>query len=95
MDRLRDESPEFVRLWDRHEVAFRFDDHKTIVHPELGDIELDCQILFTQNQAHALLVFTASPGTEGHEKLQLLSVIGAVSMPPQRALCRALLRERP
>ena len=76
VERLRDESPEFVRLWDQHEVAVRFDDHKTIVHPELGDIELDCQILFTQNQAQALLVFTASPGTEGHEKLQLLSVIG-------------------
>ena len=82
VDRLRDESPEFVRLWDRHEVAVRFDDHKTIVHPELGDIELDCQILFTQNQAQALLVFTASPGTEGHEKLQLLSVIGAQQFGP-------------
>ena len=76
VERLRNESPEFVRLWDQHEVAVRFDDHKTIVHPELGDIEFDCQILFTQNQAQALLVFTASPGTEGHEKLQLLSVIG-------------------
>ncbi len=32
-------------------------DHKTIVHPDLGDIELDCQVLFTENQA--LLVFTA------------------------------------
>ena len=80
--RLRDESPEFVRLWDRHEVAVRFDDHKTIVHPELGDIELDCQILFTQNQAQALLVFTAQPDTEGHEKLRLLSVIGTQQLGP-------------
>ena len=80
--RLRDESPEFVRLWDRHEVAVRFDDHKTIVHPELGDIELDCQILFTQNQAQALLVFTAQPSTEGHEKLRLLSVIGTQQLGP-------------
>ena len=82
VDRLRDESPEFVRIWDRHEVAVRLDDHKTIVHPELGDIELDCQILFTQNQAQVLLVFTASPGTEGHEKLQLLSVVGNQQLGP-------------
>ena len=82
VERLRDESPEFVDLWDQHEVAVRFDDHKTIVHPDLGDIELDCQILFTQNQAQALLVFTAPPGTEDHEKLQLLSVIGTQQLSP-------------
>ncbi len=80
--RLRDESPEFVRLWNRHEVAVRIEDHKTIVHPDLGDIELDCQILFTQNQAQWLLVFTAPPGTEGYEKLQLLSAIGTQRLSP-------------
>jgi len=74
--RLRELSPEFVQVWNRHEVAARFDDHKTVVHPELGEIELDCQVLFTENRAQTLLVFTASPGTEGAGKLQLLSVIG-------------------
>lgn len=73
---LRQRSPEFTRVWDQHEVAVRTDDHKTIVHPELGEIELDCQHLSTENRAQTLLVFTASPGTEGYEKLQLLSVIG-------------------
>lgn len=73
---LRARSPEFVRIWERHEVVVRAEDHKTIVHPELGDIELDSQKLYTQNQAQALLVFTASPGTEAYEKLQLLSAIG-------------------
>jgi transcriptional regulator with XRE-family HTH domain len=73
---LRDVSPEFARVWDLHEVRTRFDDHKTIVHPELGEIEVDCQVLFTENRAQILLVFTASPGTEGYEKLQLLSVVG-------------------
>lgn len=74
---LLETSAEFTELWERHEVAVRVDDHKTLVHPELGHIEVDCQILFTQNQAQSLLVFTASPGTEGYEKLQLLSVIGS------------------
>jgi hypothetical protein len=52
-------------------------DHKRIVHPELGLIEVDCQILVAENQAQRLLVFTAPPGTEGAEQLQLLSVIGS------------------
>ncbi len=74
---LQAESPEFAELWERHEVAVRFEDHKTLVHPELGPIELDCQALFTEDQSQALLVLTAPPRTDGWHKLQLLSVIGA------------------
>ncbi|MEU8198556.1 helix-turn-helix transcriptional regulator [Microbispora amethystogenes] len=73
---LRKESAEFAELWDRHEVAKRFEDHKTLVHPELGPIELDCQVLFTEDQSQALLVLTAPPRTEGYEKLRLLAVLG-------------------
>jgi hypothetical protein len=73
---LARESPEFAELWERHEVAKRFEDHKVLVHPELGPIELDCQVLFTEDQSQALLVLTAPPRTEGYEKLQLLAVLG-------------------
>jgi transcriptional regulator with XRE-family HTH domain len=73
---LRETSAEFARLWERHEVARRFEDHKTLIHPELGPIELDCQVLFTEDQSQALLVLTAPPRTEGYEKLQLLAVLG-------------------
>jgi transcriptional regulator with XRE-family HTH domain len=73
---LQKASPEFAELWERHEVARRFEDHKVLIHPELGPIELDCQVLFTEDQSIALLVLTAPPRTEGHEKLQLLAVLG-------------------
>ncbi|GAA0389473.1 helix-turn-helix transcriptional regulator [Microbispora corallina] len=73
---LQKASTEFAELWDRHEVATRFEDHKTLIHPELGPIELDCQVLFTEDQSQALLVLTAPPRTEGHEKLRLLAVLG-------------------
>jgi transcriptional regulator with XRE-family HTH domain len=73
---LQKASPEFARLWERHEVATRFADHKTLIHPELGPIELDCQVLFTEDQSQALLVLTAPPRSEGYEKLQLLAVVG-------------------
>jgi transcriptional regulator with XRE-family HTH domain len=74
---LRATSEEFANRWDEHEVAVRLGDHKRIVHPELGVIEVDCQILVSEDQAQRLLVFTAPPGTEGAEQLQLLSVIGS------------------
>lgn len=73
---LRAASDEFAVIWDRHEVRVRENDHKTLVHPELGEIEVDCQKLVTDNRAQMLLVFTAQPATEGYEKLQLLSVLG-------------------
>ncbi|UUT36337.1 helix-turn-helix transcriptional regulator [Microbacterium elymi] len=73
---LQEVSPEFAELWDRHEVAARFEDHKTLIHPELGPIELDCQVLFTEDQSQALLVLTAAPHSEAAEKLELLSVLG-------------------
>ncbi|WP_091521900.1 helix-turn-helix transcriptional regulator [Microlunatus soli] len=74
--RLQKISAEFAALWERHEVTKRFADHKTLIHPELGAIEVDCQALFTEDQSQALLVLTAPPHTDGHDKLQLLAVLG-------------------
>lgn len=73
---LQKESAEFAEIWDRHEVANRFEDHKVLVHPQLGEIEVDCQALFTEDQSQALLVLTAPPRTEAFDKLQLLGVLG-------------------
>jgi len=73
---LQKASQEFAGLWERHEVARRFEDHKVLVHPELGEIELDCQVLFTEDQSQALLVLTAPPRSEGYQKLRLLAVLG-------------------
>jgi transcriptional regulator with XRE-family HTH domain len=70
------ESDEFVRIWELHEVARRFEDHKTLMHPELGRIDVDCQALFTEDQSQALLVLTPAPGTEAEEKIRLLAVLG-------------------
>ena len=61
-------SPEFTQLWEAHEVSRRFEDHKVLIHPEIGPIEVDCQALFTEDQSQALLVLTAPPHTEGGEQ---------------------------
>ncbi|GAA2360347.1 helix-turn-helix transcriptional regulator [Streptomyces carpaticus] len=72
---LLERSEEFRAVWDTHEVGVRPDEVKHFVHPELGPLELNCQRLIDPGQAHALLVYTAVPGSESHEKLQLLSVL--------------------
>jgi len=69
-------SPEFLEIWEHHEVARRFEEKKTLLHPEIGPIELDCQALFTEDNSQALLVLTAAPRSAAAEQLRLLSVIG-------------------
>ncbi len=70
-------SEELRRLWDAHEVGLRPDDVKRFVHPDVGALELHCQTLLDPQQQHLLLVYTAVPGTESYERLQLLAVVGA------------------
>ncbi|WP_459643481.1 helix-turn-helix transcriptional regulator [Kineococcus sp. NUM-3379] len=70
-------SEELQRLWETHEVGLRPHEVKRFVHPVVGVLELSCQTLLDPAQSHLLLVYTAVPGTESYEKLQLLSVLGA------------------
>jgi hypothetical protein len=69
-------SEEFVRLWEAHEVSRRFEQHKVMVHPQVGEIEVDCQALFTEDESQALIVLTAAPGSEAADKLEFLRVLG-------------------
>lgn len=73
---LTSRSPEFAALWEDHEVRRRFEDHKVLIHPTLGSIEVDCQALFTEDAAQALIVLTAAPGSEAEGKLDLVRVLG-------------------
>lgn len=73
---LRAVSPEFVSYWEDHEVRRRFEEHKTVVHPDLGEIEVDCQALLTEDEAQALIVLTAPRGSEAASRLDLLRVLG-------------------
>lgn len=74
---LTDQSAEFRDLWKEHEVGIRPREVKRYNHPEVGALELNCQILLDPDESHTLLVFTAAPGSESYQKLQLLSVVGA------------------
>lgn len=81
-DALLEQSAEFRAVWDLHEVGVRPVDVKHLVHPELGELELSCQTLVDPAQSQYLMVYTAAPGSESHDKLRLLSVIGATSFAP-------------
>jgi hypothetical protein len=72
---LTAKSPEFTAIWAAHEVGVTYTEQKRIQHPELGVIEVHCQTLQDPDHTQTLLVFTAAPGSESHEKLQMLSAV--------------------
>ncbi|MCW8102526.1 helix-turn-helix transcriptional regulator [Streptomyces tauricus] len=75
---LLDASPEFKEIWRLHEVGVtHHHDLKRYLHPELGELELYSEMLVDPEQCQQLLVFTAIPGSPSHQKLQLLSAVGA------------------
>lgn len=75
--RLLADSEDFATRWNEHEVMARRSLRKRLLHPTVGLIELDCQTLVAEDDGQQLLVYTATPGTEDHEKLALLAVVGA------------------
>jgi hypothetical protein len=73
---LRERSEEFRLLWNRHEVGLRHEDHKTFVHPRVGRVTVDCEILATADEGQHLVILTSPPASESYGKLRLLAVLG-------------------
>jgi transcriptional regulator with XRE-family HTH domain len=79
VQRLLVESAEFAELWRDQQVGLSFE-VKHFVNSEVGALELRCETLLDVEQQQTLLVFTAAPGSDSYDKLQLLTVIGAQRM---------------
>jgi transcriptional regulator with XRE-family HTH domain len=75
---LLEVSAEFRELWERHDVAVRHSSSKTLVHPQIGLLELECEVLLSASASgeQSLILYTPRPGTDTAEKLQLLRVLG-------------------
>jgi transcriptional regulator with XRE-family HTH domain len=72
VDSLLQRSPEFAEQWAQHHVDQSHELEKRIVHPRLGVLDLQCQVLQDVAHLHTLLVFTADPATESRAKLAAL-----------------------
>ena len=77
---LRANSDRFAELWDsgavgRHEAA-----RKTIDHPQVGPLTLDCDVLTVAGSDLRIIIYTAEPGTEDAERLALLTVLGTQAL---------------
>ncbi|TDC28629.1 XRE family transcriptional regulator [Micromonospora sp. 15K316] len=77
VDDLRDASPEFARLWQRHDVQAAPMLTKTFRHPAVGEITVDCDSLTLADRDQHLVLYSAPPGSRDAEALAFLSALGA------------------
>jgi transcriptional regulator with XRE-family HTH domain len=73
---LRRVSTRFDELWQRHIVAQPDTGPKTIQHPEVGPITLDCDVLTAAGTDLRVVVYTANPSSADADKLDLIRVLG-------------------
>jgi hypothetical protein len=77
---LRRESPRFAELWDTTPPRIRGAQRKTLIHPEVGRMTVDCDILSVHGSDLRIVIFSAEPGTRDAETLDLAVVIGTQEM---------------
>jgi transcriptional regulator with XRE-family HTH domain len=82
---LLEASAEFRALWKRHDVAVMRGTTKTFVHPHVGPITLECEVLLSASGEQSLLLYTARPGTDSAGKLELLRVLGRETFAERKA----------
>lgn len=79
VDRLHSASEEFARLWAAHEVGLGRPDRKRFLHPAVGEVTVDCEVLATPDAGQVLVLLSAMPGSEDDDKLRLIG-LGAASI---------------
>lgn len=72
---LCEASEDFAAKWDEHSVATLICTRKTIDHPEVGRIELDCSMVFSSQSSQRLLLAHGVPGTDSAERLDKLEAL--------------------
>ncbi|MFD7466616.1 helix-turn-helix transcriptional regulator [Streptomyces tendae] len=77
VDELHDASPEFTRLWERHDVRATPTLTKTFRHPVVGEVTVDCDSLVLDDRDQRLVLYSAPAGSPAAEALALLDVLGS------------------
>ncbi|WP_338013510.1 MmyB family transcriptional regulator [Saccharothrix sp. ALI-22-I] len=66
----------FAELWAIGTVAAHREDRKTIEHPSVGPITVDCDVLTDGDSELKIVIMTAVPGSADETKLQLAAIAG-------------------
>ncbi len=73
-------NPRFARLWHDGAIGRHAEDRKTVRHPSIGDITVNCDVLSDGDTDLKLVIYTAVPGSEDETKLELARVQGMAAL---------------
>lgn len=74
---LSEASAEFRTIWARQEVAVRRSTLKVLSHPQVGRLDLQCDVVLSPPSGQRLVLFRPQPGTGTAERLDMLRVLGS------------------
>jgi transcriptional regulator with XRE-family HTH domain len=77
-------SAEFRGLWADSDASAWRSHTKTVTHPALGELTLECDTLHVPDADQVLIVYSAAPGTPESDALALLRVVGTQDLSPSR-----------
>jgi hypothetical protein len=69
---LSQRSEAFGELWSLQHVDSYRHDTKSIEHPDVGTLRIDCAILDTGSDGHRLILYTAAQGSSTYDRLEQL-----------------------
>jgi transcriptional regulator with XRE-family HTH domain len=84
LEELHRGSAEFRALWPDTDAGSWRSHSKTVEHPTLGMLKLECDTLHVPDVDQKLIVYSAAPGSPEAEALELLRVIGTQDLTPAR-----------
>ena len=77
-------SAQFRELWADPAARGWRSHTKTLVHPQVGEMTLECDTLVVPDVNQTVHVYSAAPGTREAEALALLRVVGTQDLTPAR-----------
>ncbi|MGC9382446.1 helix-turn-helix transcriptional regulator [Streptomyces sp. MH13] len=70
-------NPRFAAFWADAAVGRHAEDRKTIRHPDIGEVSVDCDVLTDGDTDLKVVAYTAVPGSEDESKLARAGIISS------------------
>lgn len=83
IDQLLTRSPEFAELWAAGAVGEHESERKTVVHPLVGELEVDCDVFSVAGADLRIVAYTVAANSPEAEKLDFLWVASSLATSPR------------
>lgn len=80
IEELIDGSNRFRTMWEKERTTVHRSMHKTVDHPDLGLLVLDCDTLLLPDTDQSMIVYSAAAGSREASALEILRVTGTERM---------------